>query len=105
MKVLTLPLKDIFSSIAEVDQLVDNPGGYEVERRFTGLVKVVCDEGIHPNAQVIVHQDCGSRKPDPQMPPWHNLYPPPIHRNNLRPLNPGHGLAHVFGAVAASAPT
>ena len=37
VEVLALPLQHVLGAVAEVDQLVDDSGGDEVERRFPGL--------------------------------------------------------------------
>jgi hypothetical protein len=40
----------------EIDEFVDDSAGHEVEGAFPGLVEVVGDQGVDPDAQVVLHE-------------------------------------------------
>ena len=50
VEVFALPFEDIFGSVAEVDELVDEPTGHQVKRALSSLVKIKGHKGIHSNA-------------------------------------------------------
>ena len=40
----------------KVDEFVDDSAWHEVEWAFPGLVEVVGDQRVHPDAQVVLHE-------------------------------------------------
>ena len=52
-------------------------------------MEVVGDEGVHPDAEVVVHEDGGAGEADPEVPPRHHLHLPPVHLHQVRLLCTG----------------